>query len=67
MTTFWQKASWAKMMSDGGQTNTAALPPNQKIKQSRVTNLSLYEDCKPIINNFPFRMLCMSLAGKLKS
>jgi hypothetical protein len=41
ITSFKGQASWAKVMSTGGQASSTGMPPNQKSKQSGVTKLSL--------------------------
>jgi hypothetical protein len=38
---FGGQASWAKMMSPGGQASNTCMPPDKKSKQSWVTYLSL--------------------------
>ncbi len=40
-----EQASWAKMDMQG-VVNSIGMPPNQKSKQSGVTNLFLYEHCE---------------------
>ncbi len=43
MMSFRGQAGWAIMTSSGGQANSTGMPPDQKSKQSWVTNLSLYK------------------------
>ncbi len=51
MMSFRGQASWAKIMSAGGQANSTSVPPDLISKQSGVTNLSLYKQLPYLIKN----------------